>query len=69
MTEFWSNIEGYEDYQVSTLGNVKHGVKRLKPFPSGVRGDLQVALTRQGKRKNFRVARLVALAFIPNPLD
>jgi hypothetical protein len=69
MTEQWKNIEGYEDYQVSTLGNVKHGVKHLKPFPTGERGDLTVSLTHNRKRKNFRVARLVALAFIPNPLN
>ena len=40
----------------------------LRPSPDGF-GYMQVALMRDGKRITRKVARLVAKAFIPNPLD
>jgi hypothetical protein len=66
MREKWKIIEGYENYAVSTLGevmNVKRG-KKLKEriMASGYNG---IALYRPVKQ--FRVHRLVARAFIPNP--
>ena len=79
--EVWKDIEGYEGlYQVSTCGNVKSlpKVRRngtgtyiqkerlLKPSNTST-GYKKVELCKDGKRKGFKVHRLVAIAFIPNP--
>lgn len=70
MSEFYKDIEGYNDeYQVSNLGNVK-SVKRnivLKP-DTDQRGYKRVTLCQNGKIQKFLVHRLVAQAFIANPL-
>lgn len=68
--EVWRDIPGYEGlYQVSTQGNVK-SLRRngnfLKPRKDH-KGYMNVALTWKCKSKHFKVHRLVALAFIPNP--
>lgn len=70
--EEWKTIDGYEDYQVSNFGRVKslgNNKKRkekiLKPINN--KGYQRVHLCKDGKRKLFRVHRLVAMAFIPNP--
>lgn len=73
-TEIWKPVAGYEElYEVSSLGRVKslannksRKEKILKPYNDD--GYLQVQLYRDGKRKFFKVHRLVAAAFIPNPL-
>ena len=80
--EVWKDIEGYEGlYQVSTCGNIKSLAKPRKngngrcyiqkekllkqSFTST--GYKKVELYKDGKRKSFKVHRLVAIAFIPNP--
>jgi len=73
--EIWKPVAGYEEfYAVSNLGRVKslgndklRKEKILKPTDNG-KGYLQVCLYRDGKGKMFQVHRLVATAFIPNPL-
>lgn len=63
-------IEGYENYEVIPNGevvNIKTG-KVLKPQKSK-NGYLHVGLYKNGKLKNYSVHRLVAEAFIPNPLN
>lgn len=69
MIEIFKDIEGYEDYQISNLGNVKSlrfgKEKILKPVKDGKK-YLQVVLYKQGKNKVCKVHRLVAQAFIPN---
>ena len=70
--EEWRPIEGFEDYAVSSLGRVKRVTggrgarvgKILKPFTTED-GYFRVEL---GKQKHS-VHRLVAQAFIPNPLN
>lgn len=64
--EIWTEIEGFENYQVSTWGRVRssHGI--LKPYENA-KGYLKVGLFRNGKDHKKRVSRLVAMAFIPNP--
>lgn len=83
MKEIWKDIEGYEGlYQVSNLGQVKSlertiivkNCKQSKTYPECIKipfpnkkGYLRVQLYKNNKRRNLRVHRLVALAFIPNP--
>ena len=68
MTEVWKDIDGYEGYQVSNIGNVRSmnyrgtGIaKNLIPKENNC-GRLWVEL----KGKPFLIHRLVATAFIPN---
>lgn len=80
MEEIWKDIKGYEGkYQVSNLGRVK-SLKRYKRYGNTIKLYEDIIL-KQGKVynysivnlcknktiKNFRVHRLVAQAFIPNP--
>ena len=71
MTEQWRPIEGYEGlYEVSNLGRVKSlkcGRERILKPQMKKKGYLQVGLRKEGKYKMFKVHRLVAQAFIPNP--
>lgn len=81
MKEIWKDIEGYEGYyQVSSLGRVKSLTRKdslnrtrkgkvLKPFDDNNKGYLLVDLVKFGKSKTVKVHRLVANAFIPNPLN
>jgi predicted DNA-binding protein YlxM (UPF0122 family) len=74
MNEVWKSLSGIveygENYEVSNNGNVKHinSKNPLKGRPNP-KGYLEVALYNNGKRRDYRVHRLVALAFIPNPED
>lgn len=67
--ETWKKINGYDNYRVSNLGNVKNikHDKILKPFKS-TKGQLTVQLFREGepKGKQFFVHRLVYFGFKPD---
>lgn len=79
MEEVWKDVEGYEGlYEVSDLGRVRSWIdnnknRRAEPKilnPANDRGGyLLVALHKDGRQKTFLVHRLVAQAFIPNPLN
>ena len=82
MKEIWKDIKGYEGlYQVSNLGRVKSLERKvlrsegeyrtiseriLKPQTT-LRGYQRIGLHYKGINKLFRIHRLVAQAFIPNP--
>ena len=68
MKEIWRDIVGYEGlYQVSNTGKVRNKKRKiLKPQLFSC-GYLYVALYKNRKMKYFRIHRLVAQAFIPNP--
>ena len=72
MIEQWRDIIGYEAlYQVSNLGKVKslsakHKSERIIKQRL-MRGYANVCLCKNNIKKNFRVHRLQAIAFIPNP--
>lgn len=69
MNEQWKVIEGFENYAVSDDGRVRRivgGQTTLKG--SLVRGYRRVNLCMNGKSYSRKIARLVAQAFIPNPL-
>lgn len=64
----WKQIEGYENYSVSDTGlvmNTRTG-RVLKPHISKD-GYYTVGLFKHCKGKTYKIHRLIALAFIPNP--
>jgi len=67
-TEIWNKIEGYENYEVSTFGNVRN-IKTNNLLRLSKKGNYYyIGLTDKNKnRKLFRVHRLVCMTFIPNP--
>lgn len=80
MEEIWKDIEGYEGlYQVSNLGRVRSINHYRNNNTSGyvqkgrilkqtlTANYMYIKLSRNGKTKAFRVHRLVAEMFIPNP--
>jgi len=74
--EIWKDVPGYPGYQVSNFGNVKsysnYGHKGISKFndlphmlrPSIVRGRRVVVLFNEFGKKQFKIYRLVLLAFI-----
>lgn len=79
MEEIWKDIKGYNGvYQVSNLGNVRRIKlkeynsteyiidRNIKPTDNG-NGYKIVGLSKDNKRKNYYIHRLVAIAFIKNP--
>ena len=77
MKEIWKDIKGYEGlYQVSNLGRVK-SLERYDSYNKKVDekilktkenlGYIYVNLHKNGIQKGYKVHRLVAEAFIPNP--
>ena len=82
LTEEWRPIPGFPDYEVSNMGNVR-SIDRYRPYSHGVRfvkgiilkpyvnhkrgGYAYVSLSDRSKHYDFKVHRLVAEAFIPNP--
>lgn len=82
MTEVWKPVVGYEElYEVSNKGFIKsldrfiirkdgkplHCYGRLLKFSTDRDGYKIVGLTKDKKLKQFKVHRVVAEAFIPNP--
>ena len=75
-TENWKTVEGFEAYEVSDLGRVRRkqatphhpGKTMLKPWP-GTGGYMTIQFYKEGKAYSLAIHRLVAKAFIPNPLD
>lgn len=66
----WKNINEFPQYSVSDDGRVRNNKtgKILTQNPD-TNGYLSVGLCRDGKQTTKRVHRLVAEAFIPNPLN
>ena len=67
MEEF-KKIDGYDNYEISNLGNVRNTDtgRVFKPCKNRD-GYLHVCLSKNGTQKDFRIHRLIALYFIPNP--
>lgn len=80
MIEIWRDVSGYEGlYEVSNLGRMrsmaKVGLGKAADKPHLILGRkdkdgyVVMCLRRAGKIKNFRLHRLVASTFLPNPRD
>lgn len=81
MKEIWKTVKGFEDYEVSNLGKVR-SKDRYRNYPNGKRfhkgkilkysinpvGYRRVHITKNKKPYHRSVARLVAIAFIPNKI-
>lgn len=70
MNEEWKIIKGFPKYSISNLGRVRNSEtgKDLKPFKVGTKNEQYYAVDFYPyHKKNIRVHRLVAQAFIPNP--
>ena len=78
----WKSVKGYEDlYEVSDTGLVRskdrwvnnRGTMEFRKghiiHPNNCRGYKTILFCVNGKKKRFRVARLVAETFIPNPYN
>lgn len=69
--EDWKPIEEYEGlYEVSSLGNIRSlSSNKIISQRQNQRGQSLIALSKKSIKKDFLVSRLVAKAFIPNPLN
>ena len=65
--EIFKHIDGYKDYYVSNLGNVKSNKTNRLLKIQKLSGYSTVGLTNENKHYCFLIHRLVAEAFIPNP--
>lgn len=72
--ERWQPIPGYEGlYEVSDQGSIKSlcagrwGTTKIRKLVPDKDGYLTICLKKDGKYKNVKVHRLVAMAFLPNP--
>lgn len=79
LNEEWKNIKGYENlYQVSNYGRIKslkkHSIFNNRTYPTKIlkchintKKYLDIELCRCNKSHRYRIHRLVAEHFIPNP--
>ena len=71
----YKEIEGYPNYLIYRDGKIwtKYKNRFLTPWiqtdPSDERQEYRIGLSKDGKRKDFLLARLLGFAFIPNPLN
>ena len=71
----WRDIDGFDGYQVSNLGNVRslnyNGTKNIQLLKSSLsgpnRGYKSISMQVADKVIRRNIHRLVAMAFIPNP--
>ena len=64
----WKQVKGFEDYQVSNMGEVRNKDGKVLHQIDNGRGYKFVRLRGWKSQRKFYVHRLVAFAFIPNPL-
>lgn len=73
MIEIWKPIANFENYEISNYGRVKslnynHANQERILVPEVTKkGYLRICLSKNNIKYKFRIHRLVAEAFIPNP--
>ena len=80
--EIWKPVVGYEGfYEISSMGRLRSVDRiiidingrasllkgKLVVLTHSLDGYLKVLLSKNGKQRSFKIHRLVAMAFIPNP--
>ena len=69
--EIWKDIPNFEShYQVSNFGNIrsiKNGKIRILKPTFNHEGYPMITLCKNNKKKNYKMQRFIANAFIPNP--
>lgn len=66
--ESWKTVEGFDEaYQVSNLGRIRDFDGTMRHIGQFVSGYARVCLKENGKFKNIRFHRLVAILFVENP--
>ena len=66
VNEIWRTIDGFLNYQISNIGNVRNANNGKILKPRSRKGYLYVGLYADDKQINHSIHRLVAKAFIPN---
>lgn len=70
ITEIWKDIPGYNGlYQVSNLGRIYSNYYNRLLTPELCKGYLRISLSKDKKAKHYLIHRLVAQAFIDNPMN
>ncbi len=66
--EMWATPDGFERYQVSTMGRFRRGMRQLNGSKNH-NGYVHIGMIPSGsKKQDFRLAhRIVAQTFIPRP--
>lgn len=68
--EIWKKIEGYPSYSVSNIGRVRNDTRdKLLKLVRNRCGYIVARLNIEGVQKTHTIHRLVAMAYIPNPLN
>jgi hypothetical protein len=65
--EVYAKIDGYDNYHVSNYGNVINSITGRILKANNVNDYLQIRLYKDGKGKNYKIHRLVGIAYIHNP--
>jgi hypothetical protein len=65
--EEWRKVDGWDNYEVSNLGNVRNSKTKRILKPSSKGGYLSVGLSSVSITKTQSIHRLVAKSFIDNP--
>jgi len=68
--EVWKMVEGFSNYEISNLGNLRNKAKKICLKPSIKSGYYGTSIVNnENKRFSMKIHRLVAITFIPNPLN
>jgi len=68
--EVWRILDNFSKYEISSFGNIRNKTSNNALTPNIKSGYCRVGLTNDvNKRISMKLHRLVALCFIPNPLN
>ena len=67
--EIWKEVPQYEDYLVSTFGNIKNKKGNLLKKNLVEKGYFHITLYKNGIPKTFKVHRIVAISFLDNKMN